>query len=77
MNEQDKTLFEFAESVRRTAFHIAAQAGENERVATMAGELCSRAAKMKAYAQERETLGNPNRYNLTELAASPGAKFDE
>ena len=75
MNEQDKTLFDFAESVRRTAFHIAAQAGGNERVATMAGELCSRAAKMKTYAQMRETLNDPARYDLTALPDK--ALFDE
>ena len=75
MNEQEQTLFDFAEQVRKTAFHIAAQSSDNPRVAAMAGELCSKAAQMKNFAKMKDTMSDPDRYDLASLPIV--SAFDE
>ena len=78
MNEQDKTLYDFAEQVRRKSLRIMSlpeTARITEDAGAMALEIMNLAMQMKHYAQERETLASPDRYDLAALPAS--SAFDE
>ena len=81
MNEQDKTLFDFAEQVRRKAHEIMIMGvGGSEEVmqaGAVACEILQLAAQMKTYAEMRVTLGDPARYSLQELSTSAPSGFDE
>ena len=80
MNEQDKTLFDFAEQVRRKAHEIMIMGvGGSEEVmqaGAVACDILQMAVRMKTYAEMRGTLGDPNRYDLQELAQTSSG-FDE
>ena len=79
MNEQDKTLFDFAEQVRRKSLAIMALPvsgrDRTEDAGLMALEIMNLAMKMKTYAEMRETLNDPGRYDLSALPER--AAFDE
>ena len=79
MNKDRQDLYDFAEKVRQRMTHImgAANGKRAELCGEIAAEVCGMAARMKTYATVAESLDNPDRYSLQELATSAPAGFDE